>query len=195
MTTTTLPRRRAEQDERAQCRRCRARLTTPVSNPLDAFCCRGCHRIFYRAICVICEKPKSGTGAACSHPKCRAELAAKKRFGTTGRLLPTSRKKSGSKSDNSIALAAASGAVEANQPTCRIIAGPALSSMELHLATVGAGFGELDRKLNRKHWLEAERKETEPGGYFSEPEWREVVSPEGVRWFVAERASGGRAVS
>ena len=71
----------------------------------------------------------------------------------------------------------------------RVVAGPALTPEQLRLATLGAAFGNcpfaLDRKLNRKHSLEAERAEIEANGTFTEPDWREVISSGGVRCFVA----------
>jgi hypothetical protein len=65
------------------------------------------------------------------------------------------------------------GVNEGNQkrPTFRIVAG-SLTPQELRLATVG----ELDRDLNRKHW--------QADGCFTEPEWLELTSPDGVRCFV-----------
>jgi hypothetical protein len=59
----------------------------------------------------------------------------------------------------------------------------------LRLATIGAAFGncpfELDRKINRKHWLAAEQAETEANGHFAEPEWCAVISSDGVQCFRA----------
>jgi hypothetical protein len=73
------------------------------------------------------------------------------------------------------------------RPTYRIVAG-SLTPLQLRLATIGAAFGNCpfqhDRKLNRKHWDAAERAPIEAGGYFTEPEWRDVVSTDGVKCFV-----------
>jgi hypothetical protein len=41
------------------CRQCRAKLAAVAESEAFAFCCRDCHRRFYRARCLICEKPKS----------------------------------------------------------------------------------------------------------------------------------------
>jgi hypothetical protein len=53
--------------------------------------------------------------------------------------------------------------------------------------TVGGAFGnsafDHDRKLNRKHWLDA------CGGYFTEHAATEVISTDGVRCFVATEAA------
>lgn len=95
------------EDLRHHCRRCRAKLTAPVSNPLEGFCCRGCFGYFYKGKCIICEGTKSGRGLACTRPKCQTELRAKKRYGTMGRLLGGTRVKLAPKTSNSIALATA----------------------------------------------------------------------------------------
>ena len=58
-------------------------------------------------------------------------------------------------------------------------------SRAIEAGSVGDCPFELDRKLNRKHWREAERAEIEANGCFAEPEWREVISSDGVRCFVA----------
>jgi hypothetical protein len=97
---------------RHHCRRCRIKLTAPVSNPLDAFCTRGCFRIHFQYKCLICERKKSGKGLACNHPKCRSELASKKRYSTRGKYVEkgivahdSGRRRDASKTSNSIALA------------------------------------------------------------------------------------------
>jgi hypothetical protein len=38
---------------------------------------------------------------------------------------------------------------------------------------------------NAKLLAAAEKAEIEANGYFSEPDWKEVISPDGVRYFVA----------
>jgi hypothetical protein len=64
------------------CRRCRAKLSEPVSNQRSAFCCRGCHRNFYRKRCMACEGPKTD-----SHGKeCTRKLASIKRHGLMGKF-------------------------------------------------------------------------------------------------------------
>ena len=47
----------AETAVRKMCRnlRCGCKLPEPVSNPREAFCCRGCHASFYRKHCLVCE--------------------------------------------------------------------------------------------------------------------------------------------
>jgi hypothetical protein len=72
---------------RHHCRRCRTKLAQPVSNPLSAFCCKGCFRITYTSRCIVCDGTKSGKGLACTRPKCKTELASMKRFGTRGKYV------------------------------------------------------------------------------------------------------------
>lgn len=166
-----------------QCRRCRSKLSAPASTPLNAFCCAGCARLHYRDRCVICEGRKSGRGLACRRPRCRSELAAKKRYGTLGRLLPTSRKKLGSGTPIKQALSEAL----KGRSTYRIVAG-SLSPEQLRLVTIGVAFGscpfDLDKKVSRRHRLEDERRAIEASGEFAEPKWRETVSSAGIRTFI-----------
>ena len=53
--------------------RCRSRLTTPVENKHHAFCTPGCHTLFYRRRCLICERKLGTTRLLCSDRKCRSE--------------------------------------------------------------------------------------------------------------------------
>jgi hypothetical protein len=47
------------EDLRHRCRNphCRSKLPTPVSNPREAFCARGCYESFHLKRCRVCEKP------------------------------------------------------------------------------------------------------------------------------------------
>jgi hypothetical protein len=49
----------AAEDLRHRCRNphCRSKLPTPVSNPREAFCVRGCYESFHLKRCRVCEKP------------------------------------------------------------------------------------------------------------------------------------------
>jgi hypothetical protein len=158
-------------EARSRCRRCHSKLSEPTENPLDAFCSTGCHRIYYTAKCMVCEGKKSGRGACCSRPRCRSELAAKKRYGTMGRLYPTGRAKLGSADPAKIGVSEDARATRG----VRQVAGPPLSPKDLRLATLGNPF-DLDRKLSRRH---------EADGHFEDIEWCEAISPDGVRCFVA----------
>jgi hypothetical protein len=170
-------------EARTSCRRCHAKLSEPTENPLDAFCCTGCHRIHYSTKCMVCEGRKSGRGAACNHPRCRSELATKKRYGTMGRLYPTGRAKLGPADPTKI------GVSEDARPTrgMRQVTGRPLSAKDLFLVTLGNPFKQ-DIKLNKRRWLEADRTEIEATGDFADTDWRKVFSPDGVLCFVADAA-------
>jgi hypothetical protein len=121
----------------------------------------------------------SGTQLVCGRRHCSTKFRELKRHNLLGRYHPSPRYRSGSA--NSVKI----GVSEGNQkrPTFRIVAG-SLTQAELGLATVGAAFGccpfDADRRANRRHWLEAEAAD----GCFTEPAWRELTSPDGVRCFV-----------
>jgi hypothetical protein len=69
----------------------------------------------------------------------------------------------------------------------RFIAGPSLTPSQFHCATLpGTAMDEVLRieTKNKAALKAAEEAEIEPNGYFTEPEWREVISPDGVRCFV-----------
>ena len=71
---------------RHRCRnpRCRSKLTTPVANPREAFCTKGCRSSFYRKRCVICEGDmvrKTGNQLVCGKRRCRNALQAQKALG------------------------------------------------------------------------------------------------------------------
>jgi hypothetical protein len=81
----------------------------------------------------------------------------------------------------------------------RIIAGPKLRTGQFHAATVPDGpdckwedgsyerIEAQNRRLLKTHFAElkvAEEAEIEASGYFVEPEWRAVVSPDGVLCYV-----------
>ena len=77
----------AETAMRSMCRnpRCRSKLSTPVSNPRDAFCTRGCHTAFYRKRRRVCEcvieQPKRGQRFVCNKPRCYAAFKGREAFG------------------------------------------------------------------------------------------------------------------
>ena len=80
---------------RHHCRnpRCRSKLSAPVSNEREAFCCRGCYSSFYLHRCLVCEAPlerTTGNRKVCRKAKCRNAL--KGRFGLGGYHTPQSTK-------------------------------------------------------------------------------------------------------
>jgi hypothetical protein len=127
---------------RHQCRRCREKLKTPVSNSLEAFCCKGCFRYYFAKKCLICEREKAGKGVACNHPKCRAELASKKRYGTRGKYVEkripgpsTTQRRDASKKP----LKQGVGGAPQGPNRWRQIAGAPLTATEFRFATVPDG--------------------------------------------------------
>jgi hypothetical protein len=84
-----------------------------------------------------------------------------------------------------------------------IVAGPPLTPNQLHCATVPDGSdcewkgGEYERleAKNRTALKPAEQAEIEANGEFTEPEWREVISPDGIRCFVTRFRDGGAPLS
>lgn len=69
------------------CRRCKLQLGFLPLNERERFCCRGCFRMFYERICIVCEETKSGSGMACTRPACQTELRAIKRHMVGGRYM------------------------------------------------------------------------------------------------------------
>lgn len=72
--------------ERVKCRRCSAKLPKPTANDREAFCCKGCFRIFYSKVCFICEEPADKL--LCRKAKCRSGFDGLKRHGVLGRYYP-----------------------------------------------------------------------------------------------------------
>jgi hypothetical protein len=138
---------------RHRCRnpRCQSKLPTPVANPREAFCTKGCRSSFYRKRCVICEGEmarKTGNQLVCGKRRCRNALQAQKAL---GRYLPSSDAKLASKTLDFI---------DSKVPPkpdlpWRFVAGPELSPSALHCATVGAGETvEAINRTNGRHWRE-----------------------------------------
>jgi hypothetical protein len=76
----------AEAAMRHYCRnpKCRSKLKTPVCNPREAFCARGCHSSFYRKRCLICEgtfERKTERQLICGKRRCRNALQARSALG------------------------------------------------------------------------------------------------------------------
>jgi hypothetical protein len=177
----------AETAARRYCRhpKCRSKLPTPVSNLREAFCARGCHSSFYRKRCLVCEGPIERTThnrKICEKAKCRSVLAAGQGF---GRYYATSAKPS--QASQNLEPTQETVAAEAVARPWRIIAGPPLTPSQFHCATLpGTAMDDALRieAKNRAALEAAERAEIEANGYFTDPDWREVISPDGVKCFV-----------
>jgi hypothetical protein len=64
--------------------RCRSKLSDPVENAREAFCCRGCYRQFYRSRCLMCEaamERKTGNQRLCGRRKCKNAFRTSDWFG------------------------------------------------------------------------------------------------------------------
>lgn len=185
----------AETAMRSMCRnpRCRSKLPAPVSNPREAFCARGCHTSFYRKRCLVCERPierKAGNQKVCRKAKCRCAWNARSGF---GRYISTH---SSSNAKLIAEVPIKSGAAEPLKPGRQlvIVAGELIPT-QFHCATVPDG-GEYERIEAKNRALlkaakrAAEEAEIEANGYFTDPEWREVISPDGVKCFVTTFRDG-----
>ena len=72
-----------------------------------------------------------------------------------------------------------------------IVAGPPLTPSQFHCATLpGTAMDDVKRieAKNRAALKAAEQAEIEASGEFTDPDWREVISPDGVRCFVTRFA-------
>jgi hypothetical protein len=168
---------------RHMCRypKCRSKLPAPVSNPREAFCARSCHTSFYRKRCLVCERlmeRKTEHQLVCGKRTCRKALRASSDLGRYG---PSSDVISSSKKPENKGL----GEVVTDGRAWRQMAGPELSPDQIRAAAVPDG-GEQERieAKNRPAVKAAEQAEIEADGEFTEPGWREVINPDGVRCFV-----------
>jgi hypothetical protein len=175
--------------------KCRSKLKTPVSNPREAFCARGCHSAYYRKHCRVCEseitQPTNGERKLCKKPQCRSVFTLGEGFGRYHEA--ATRKPIQETPVNIDALRAP------KAPRWRLIAGAGLTPSQLHCATIpdgpggqweGGSFERIEaqnRALLKAHSTalkKAEETEIEANGYFTEPEWKEIISPDGVKCFV-----------
>ena len=197
---------------RHRCRdpNCRAKLPMPVSISRNAFCCRGCYDAFYRHRCFVCEEVmerKSEAQRVCGKSKCRSALKARtveSRFKSNSPDISKARAGGGRSGgvdasicqieSNSPDISRAESAIKPDR--ARVVAGPELSPSQLHCSTVPDGpggrwaGGEFRRiEAKNKAALEAAGIEVD-GGYFTEPDWQDVVSPDGVHcWVTRWRAA------
>jgi hypothetical protein len=187
------PKRKPVTEGRAYCRRCRVKLAKPTENQRSAFCCRGCYRLFYAGQCLVCEgsmKRNAGHQLVCSRPACKIEFRTLKRHGVLGGFYGSKTAVGHHPSPNVVRPSADPAKIgvseDARAPReVRQVAGPRLSPEQLRLAILGSPL-EQDRKLNRRHHLDAERVEIESAGCFEDTEWCEAISPDGVRCLVAD---------
>jgi hypothetical protein len=191
------------EDLRYRCRnpRCRMKLPMPVANQHRAFCKPGCHSSFYLRRCIVCESEKPAGSTArrivCRRPKCESKYRQNRghySFSATDTISAANASRSAQKSH-----------VPDGQKLdrWRIVAGPPLTPNQLHCATVPDGSdcqwkgGEYERLEAKKRAAlkAAEQAEIEANGEFTEPEWRQVISPDGIRCFVTRFRDGGAPLS
>jgi hypothetical protein len=182
---------------RVYCRnlKCRSKLKAPTENIREAFCTKGCHSSFYLHRCLVCERtmPRNAEHQkVCHRAECKTAWRQKtiqSRFlgwdtGFDGTPLKTSIKP---------------GLPEADQPGrgWRIVAG-VIDPKAFHCATVpdgpsgqwkGGAFERIEaanRAALKAHLAALEAAEIAANGECTDPDWREVVSPDGVRCFVTK---------
>ena len=176
------------QELRHFCRHCRGKLTAPTGNPREAFDSKGCHGAFYRHRCLVCERDmprNSESQRTCFRAKCKTTWQQKT---IQSRFVGDSSLPVSTPLENPIK----SGIKSADKYGRRwvIIAGT-ISPNALRCATVpdgpgcrweGGSFERIEAE-NRRTLAKAEQAEIEANGYFTEPDWKEVISPDGVRCF------------
>ena len=117
-------------------------LQSPVANPREAFCTKGCYGSFYRKRCIVCEGPierKAEHQKVCRKAKCRNALRASPElfdppFSLFGAEASPDAGRSPKKLDfigvglrAKSGRAAPEGASELDRRLCRLVAGPELS--------------------------------------------------------------------
>jgi hypothetical protein len=142
---------------RHMCRepRCRSKLASPVANEREAFCCRGCHRRFYRSRCLACEQPITGNRQLCGRGKCISDLRALRRHKMLGRYHSSSAVESIQKSPDFIGVKTALNPGRAWHQ----VAGPELdhAALRASLPMDHETAARVDR-ANRTFWREANAK-------------------------------------
>ena len=116
---------------------CGAQLKTPAANSRDAFCCEGCHEIYYRTHCRVCEqlfRSKNRRRTVCGRSSCRHEFQRHpEQF--WGSRYP--RPRSGHNEEKSLAKSTPKTDVKSDREW-RQVAGPKLSETGFRAAVLGA---------------------------------------------------------
>ena len=134
---------------------CRSRLPAPVENEHHAFCTRGCHTVFYRSRCLVCEEPMRRKNDAqrfgSGHAVCRSEYRrfpgvfdhpqVRDGYGGTAPVIeaPHTSIKPG--------------------PKWRVVAGPPLSPTSFRLATLPLAPAVAAAQARQQEWYEQHRRE------------------------------------
>jgi hypothetical protein len=140
---------------RHHCRnpRCRSKLPAPIANEGKAFCCRGCHRHFYRRRCVVCECELLRGPAnrkLCRKARCRADYRKFQDLYEWPESMRTAHhSQNGERPSKSI-------------------------------DSTGTKTNHTDDRPRRSDLI----RNAQQAEFFGGGQWREVVSPDGVRCFV-----------
>ena len=172
--------------------------TEAVSNEREAFCARGCHTAFYRKRCLVCEGPierNRDDQKICRKAKCRSAWRARTGFGRY--IAPSAAKLPSKKPVNKGPKAAPK---RDPRSISRRVVTEGISANAFHCATLPDGpncqwkGGEFERvkAKNRAALKAAGEAAIEANGYFTDPGWREVVSPDGVKGFVTSFVAPAR---
>jgi hypothetical protein len=171
--------------------KCRSKLKAPIANTREAFCTRGCRERFYRLRCYVCEEKKPGRLDAhtCGRRKCKNAIRSRKRAEDTRRV------------EIGVGNPIKSGLPGADKygRAWKVVAGE-ISPNAFRCATVSDGSnchrkaGEYERveAKNRAALKAADEAAIEANAYFTDPDWGEVVSPDGVRCFVTSFVAPAR---
>jgi len=176
---------------RVYCRnpKCRSKLKAPTDNYREAFCTRGCHSSFYLHRCLVCERemPRNAEHQkVCHRSKCKRTWRLKT---IQSRFLGWDSGSDGTPLETSIKPGLPE-AVKVGRGR-HVVAGE-IGPEAFHCATVPDGPGnqwkdgsfERIEATNRAALKAAETVIIEANGYFTEPEWREVISPDGVHCLI-----------
>ena len=180
--------------QRCRNRNCKKNLPAPTANDHHAFCRAWCHEAFYGSKCLVCEKPlppdSRSTRKLCKRPKCRYTYSQNRSFFD----FPAP----GSLSRSELSKTPVKEGFLGGQKRDRAspVAGPQLTALQSRCAAIPDGpngewrGGEVERvEARNTALLRAAGVPDLPltGGCFTDTEWREVISPDGVRCFVAQR--------
>jgi hypothetical protein len=124
---------------RHHCRRCKQKLKEPIENPRSAFCCRGCYRQFFAKRCLVCEKEirrTAGHQKLCGSLACRREYRDIVAHGVVGKFSQRPQCTSDGLSPSTNPIKQRVCGPEKSDRPWRQVAGPALSRVEMRLATL-----------------------------------------------------------
>jgi len=114
---------------RQRCRECQTKLPSPTANDHHAFCCKGCHAVFYRQRCAVCETGRVRR-RLCHRLKCRSAYRRNRpEFAFPG--IDSGSVKERARNADGMGIKSATDA----RPW-RVIAGPELGKRSLHSAAL-----------------------------------------------------------